>query len=215
MDTKIWARLTHLTRISHTKLATFPQFLRLNTLELFHTGGSYGRLFIEKRTDPQTIAKNCQLLVKHLKPLKRALKDPNLICFFGVVNQKVANVFEDHIQLVAHLRDDIFPICNLSRRYKFNINFYSDENAAKTITSILEFVRGPNVEIKLCLFFIPTNPIKLPVDSIAKWLHQKNDRIGMINQKEENKFLRIEMNGIQNGFEMCGHLMEVVYFVII
>lgn len=212
MEAKIGTRrLTRLTRISHKELSTFPQFLRFNTLELFHAGGSYGGLSIMQRIEPQTIAKKCQLLVKHLKSLKRALNDPNFICFFGGINQKAANVFTDHIQLVAHLRDDIFPICDLSRHYKFKIDFYSDRNAAaKTITSILEFVHGPNVEIQLCLGSFPTNPTKLPVDSIAKWLHQKGGKIGMINQKEEDKFLRIEMNGIQNAFEMCGHLMKVV-----
>ena len=204
MQAKI-GKLIRLTRISQKKLSNFPQFLRFNTVELSYAGG-----FI--RIARKTIAKKCQCAVKHLEPLKAALKDSNLIFFVGKINQEKQEEFKDHLQLVAHLRDDMLEIWNLSRHYKFRIDFNSDNNAAaNVITSILEIVHGTNLEIELRY----VNPSKLPVDSIAKWLNQKDSRIGMTGQKKEEKFLKIEMERIQNCAEMCGHLAEVVYFIII
>ena len=206
MEAKIGTRrLTRLTRVSHKELSTFPQFLRFNTVELSYAGG-----FI--RIARKTIAQKCQYVVKHLEPLKAALKDTNLIFFDGKINQERNDEFKDHLQLVAHLRDDMLAIWNLSRHYRFRIEFDSDKNAAaNVINSILEVFHATNVEIVLRY----VNRTKLPVDSIAKWLNQKGGRIGLIDQKKKEKFLTIEITVIQNTFEMCGHLTEVVYFIII
>lgn len=205
--------------ISHKKLSTFPQFLRFDTVELSYDGGLNRRIELysqfdqrikrrtKRRAELQSISKKCQLSVKHLQPLKAALKESNLIYFVGRICQKNLDEFQDHSQLINHLREELLPICNSARLYKFRICFNSDKNStANVITSILEMVHGSNVEIEL----YSHNPNKLPIDSIAKWLGQEGNRINAIDQKKQVKFLKIQLVGIQNVFEMCGHLTEVI-----
>ena len=114
--------------------------------------------------------------------------------------------------VVRHLRDELFPVCESPRAYKFTIRFRGWEtNISAFIESLLQIPqigRCPNVALKLSGLY----NIQLPVEAIAQWLHQQSSGTKRItDQKRREKFLTIELNNIDtpNLLEISAHLTKV------
>ena len=187
--------------ISLVDLEAFPQFLRFEKVYLPYCIGS------------QTIGEKCELFGATLTSIKAPLNESKEISFASYVKQNDSSQFNNHTTFLSYLRDEFLPICDSSRRYTFIVWFYSDENdATKVIDSILkmpQIARCSNVVIELYLII---DPIQLPVETIAQWLNQQSDeRIGLFDQKKEEKFLTIFSHQIQNVLEVRDHLKKVLF----
>ena len=151
--------------------------------------------------------------IKHLKPLKAALSDLNLLHFDAEIIEDSVPDFSSRSNLLHHIRDELLPICELSSRaYKFTISFQSLEtNRAALIESILQIPqvgRCPNVALKISSLL----NVRLPVEAIAQWLHhQSSDTNRISDPKRREKFLTIELYDIDipNLLEISGHLTMV------
>lgn len=78
-----------------------------------------------------------------------------------------------------------------------------------SILKMPQIARCSNVVIELYLII---DPIQLPVETIAQWLNQQSDeRIGLFDQKKEEKFLTIFSHQIQNVLEVRDHLKKVLF----
>ena len=164
-----------------------------------------------------TVDAKCKRFIKHLKPLKAALSDLNLLHFdnenYGSgFRLDYGSGFRSRSNLFHHLRNELLPVCGSSRAYKFTICFESLEtNRAALIESILQIPqigRCSNVALDisdLC-------NAQLPVEAIAQWLHQQSSDTNRISDpKRREKFLTIELKNIDipNLLEISGHLTKV------
>ena len=114
--------------ISHEELGLFLrycEFLRFENVKLSYNYPGF-----------QSIDKKCRLFVEHLKPLKAAFSDSTKIEFHARIGEG-QNKFRDPLQLLNHLRNELLPICDSARRYKFT--FYLISHEAST-TAILEAI---------------------------------------------------------------------------
>ena len=158
----------------------------------------------------QTIEEKCELIESQLLPLKLALNDSNMVEFVACISQNDRTNFSDYIW------NQFLPICNSSRRYKFQIWFYSDANSdTNVISSILErdeIKHCSNIEIEI----IGREQKRLPVEEISNWLELSADVNKNNLQNPKERFLKIFYYGIygliQNAREMIEHLAKV-YFI--
>ena len=182
-------------RIFQTDLDEIPNFLRFETVNLWY------------RSSGITIAEKCELFVNYLLWLKMALNDSKLIHLICTVNPNGPNNFKNHFQLLEHVQNELLPICESSRGFKFEIEFYSsaDTNLIESLLQMPPIYCCSNVEIELYEF--SKWPIQLPVESISGWLHPKFDGN---NGKSKERFLRICSYNFQNAWEMRDHLILVI-----
>ena len=186
-----------------------PSFLRFNTVSLCYETFQNFKF--------QSIEEKCQSFVNYLLPFKnKALYDTNLISFFGRIHKNDPNAFSCHTQLLDHVRDELLPVCNSSRGYKFEILFYSDINAAThVITSIIKmslaFDRCTGLEIILRAPLISNYEWNLsgsvPIEAISNWLNQKCDGT---NEKLKERILRISSGNSQKFQELIDHFKKVL-----
>ena len=186
-------------RISLANLAEFPPFLRFEEVRLEYDSGL------------QSLITKCRLFEDCLNSIKPALKDSNKIRFEAVINQSDPSHFSDHSSVVIYLRDRLLPICNSSRRYVFDISFYSDKNsAANLISSILQISQVQscsNVSIEL----FGNHSARLPAEDISNWLGLKTvEGAEICGKKEEKRFLLIYSRIIEKAQEMWEHLKKVI-----
>lgn len=184
-----------------------PSFLRFNTVSLCYETFQNFKF--------QSIEEKCQSFVNYLLPFKnKALYDTNLISFFGRIHKNDPNAFSCHTQLLDHVRDELLPVCNSSRGYKFEILFYSDINAAThVITSIIKmslaFDRCTGLEIILRAPLISNYEWNLsgsvPIEAISNWLNQKCDGT---NEKLKERILRISSGNSQKFQELIDHFKK-------
>ena len=186
------------------ELATFPLFLRFDNVKIWC------------QYDDRLNEEKCEFIENQLLPLKLALCDSNVVEFIATIFREGCRYFSDHSMLLDFIRNRFLPICNLSRRYKFKIYFFSDKNSAtEIIASILEMA-----EIKQCsnveIGITTGNHEGLPIEEILNWLEPSADvkKANLQNQKE--RFLKIFYYGIsgliQNAREMLKALTKV-YFI--
>ena len=155
--------------------------------------------------------------VKHLKPFKAALNDLNLLNFDAEISRNYGSVFSSYSNLLHHLCDELLPICESSRAYKFTIHFQTTANTTVIIESLLQIPqigRCSNVRIKLSGLWPWSNRynLQLPVEAIAQWLHQQSsDTNRIIDPKRREKFFTIELSDVDipNLLEISGHLTKV------
>ena len=193
--------------IANPNFVPFPQFIRFSDVILCY------------RSSLLAMDAKCKRFIKHLKPLKPALSDMNLLYFDAEINEKFVHDFSSCSNLLHHLRDELLPVCESSRAYKFTIRFQPWEwkaNIATTIESILQIPqigRCPNVALKISSCYISSySNVQLPVEAIAQWLHQQSSGTKRIcDPKKREKFLTIELDDvyIPNLLEISGHLTKV------
>lgn len=176
-----------LKRISHKTLASMPQFICFDTVELSYQSGS------------QKMAKKCRLFTRCLEPLKTALDRAHLLRFTARISGINQSIF------VRHLSDELLPICGSFHCYEFSIHLVSGQNSGTMlIASILQLpaiVRCTKIGIEL-----KEQAITLPVDTISDWLNRKSDNEGKYNGQ---KSLLLDGLEILNAREMCDHLKKV------
>ena len=194
-----------LSAISLNELATIPLFLRFYTVLLAYNFGA------------ETIEEKCELIKKQLLPLKLALNDTNMVEFIACISQNNHNHFNDHSKLLDFIRNRFLPICNSSRRYKFQIRFNSDANSDRNVITLIlemdEIKRCSNVEIEI----IGGKQKRLPIEEISNWLERSADGAKNNIQNQTERFLKIYYNYylnpvIKNAREMLEHLTKV-YFI--
>ena len=185
--------------IENPNFVPLPQFIRFNDVNLCYWKGL------------MTVDAKCKRFIKHLKQLKAALSDLNLLHFDAKINESCVHDFSCHSNLLHHLRDELLPVCEFSRAYKFTIRFRSWEtNTTAFIESLLQIPqigRCSNVALK-----ISNINVRLPVEAIAQWLHQQSSGTNRISDpKRREKFLTIELDDIDipNLLEISGHLTKV------
>ena len=114
-----------------------------------------------------TSEKKCEKVKEYLQPVKNALKDSKSIRFVGDIDQDDKSSFSDHSVLLGYLSEQLLQICDSSRRYEFQINFYSDKNSCtNVISSLLQMPpisRCSNFDIML---FFTEEAQKLPVEAL-------------------------------------------------
>ena len=100
--------------------------------------------------------------------------------------------------LLAHLEEELLPICNACRSYEFEIYFLSDySSATNVIATILQF--GPIDGCSKILFDLYSTQdfqteMEMPVMSIANWLNHSrcSDTINNNGQVKKERILEID-----------------------
>ena len=204
--------------ISLDDLEALPEFLRFNEVYMPYYLSLHAIFFRQfrpisrdlRRRD-MSIQEKCQFFAGLLPAIKGALNDLKEICFDGRISENDPSNFSNHSTLIDYIRGEFLPICDSSRRYRFEIDFSSDKDAATNIVSSIlkmpQIVRCLNVEICIST----GHPNKLPVGEIVRWLNQKINQIGFIGKKDEEKFLKIHSWQIQDELGICEHLTEVLF----
>ena len=131
----------------------------------------------------------CERFQILLQPIKHAINDAKFEFIGQIYNNNSFRDFTDNSMLLTHLEEEMIPICNACRSYKFEINFLSDHSSAtNVIATILQF--GPIDGCSKILFdfrsqYLPTE-IEIPVMSIVNWLN-RGPTSDMINTNEKSK----------------------------
>ena len=155
--------------------------------------------------------------------------DSNTIEFIARISrndQNDRNNFSDHLKLLDYIRNRFLPICNSSRRYKFQIWFnpiwFNKNSSTSVIASILEMdeiKHCSNVEIGI----IYGEQKILPVEEISNWLELSADVAKNSLQSQRERFLEIYCYdphhyidhgypiSIQNAREMLEQLAKVYF----
>ena len=152
-----------------------------------------------------------------LQSLSTRVKGSKLV-FHGNINENHPTDFKNHFQLLYYIGNELLPLFNSCRAYKFLIEFYSDkESATEFVSSILQMDsirRFTNVS--LLIYWIDRyQRMQLPKEAIKNWLIFKSEakvNSANVGRKMEERFLQIKMNGIGDGSEMRWCLKEVNYF---
>ena len=155
------------------------------------------------------IAEKCESVKKLLLPLASALNGAKLE-FYGRIYRNDLSDFSDDSMLLAHIGNDLLPICNGCRAYEFHLSFLSEKRAQTVISSILEMGPAKNcANVKFVILGIDQRTA-LPVESITNWFFHSvaEERKRKIREK---KSLEIRMDGISNGAEIQTRLKEANY----
>lgn len=137
-----------------------------------------------------------------------------MIEFYAFIDRNYYRDFSGYSQLIEHIRNNLLPICNLSRGYKFYIGFGSDKNSAKNVIESL--LQMPAIKQCSHVEFKNFNGEKnqLPVDAISNWLERSADGIENKFQNTKEKFLEVKSFGINNAQEMLEHLKTVFLIIL-
>ena len=202
-----------------TDFKSFP-FLRFKSLVLFclYSPRSFKeKLFKFLAMDPLSLDDKFQLLQNQLRLFSTALSGLEKIALFADINQNDQSQFRDHSQLIAHLIEQMLPICHSSPVYRFCIDFQAANDAAGNfICQILQLL-----SIDRCqeVYFDYSNEtfIQLPVDAISNWLNRESeheiDNTGTGKSKKERILGTNNRIRIQNAAEMCDRLKMVRHFI--
>ena len=127
-----------------------PSFLRFNVVRVNYCPGQ------------QQITAKCESIRKLLLPLASALNGAKLE-FDGRIDRNDLCDFSDHSMLLAHLGNDLLPLCIGLRAYEFRISFLSEQTAPNVISLILEMGPARNcANVKFVILGID-QPTALPV----------------------------------------------------
>ena len=173
-----------------------PSFLRFNVVSVNYRPGQ------------QQITAKCESIRKLLLSLKStsALNGAKLE-FDGRIERNDLSDFSDHQMLLAHIGDDLLPLCIGLRAYEFRISFLSEKTAPNVISSILGMGPARNcANVKFVILGID-QPTPLPVEAITNWFsHSVTEERQRKNQ--EKKTLEIRMENISNEEEIQTRLKE-------
>ena len=201
-------------KISLSDLAAFPPFLRFDEIELRFLDPDSSFLDSDGEMEfPDTtpIGESCQLFESQLPSIKPTLDDSILTIYCGVYETKPSR-FRNNAELIDFLRNRLLTICDNSHGYDFYILLKSDMRAAEYISSILQM---PQIDqcsyVTIFLYFDSDQQIRLPVETISKWINRKWTKKGW-------RKLLIDCDGGEvwncvNIVEMLNHLKEVFYFL--
>ena len=127
--------------VSQTDLQAMPAFVLFDTIAVNYYPGE------------ELLTQKSKWIVLVLQPLKHCINGANLE-FYCDINSSYDSDFNDHSTLLAHIGNELLPICSACRSYKFVINFYSDySSATKIIEKFFNSVQSIPVE-KCCLIYI-------------------------------------------------------------
>ena len=162
----------------------------------------------------QPIVSKLQLMQNKMQLFKIALSELEKFTFFAEINEDDHTQFNDHSQLLDHLRQQVLPICNSSTDYKFHINFISDKNAAETVTAQILQMHPINLDRCSSVSFSYGDDLllQLPVVEISAWLSRDLD--GKNPQKEKRTLFFDKFLKVQSAVEICSHFKEVDFFNI-
>ena len=192
-------------KLSPNELPTIPPFFRFDNV----------KVSIWCNHADQPIEEKCKFIERLLLPLKLALYDSNVVEFIATISGRDRRYFSDHSKLLDFIRNRFLPICNLSRRYEFEIWFYSDANSdTNVIASILEMD-----EIKHCsnvkIGIIYGEQMQLPVEEISNWLKPSDDSFRNPRERFLEIYCHDRGHSIQNAREMLEHLASVGFTLFI
>ena len=165
-----------------------------------------GQIGVNYRPGQQQITAKCESSRKLLLPLSSALNGAKLE-LDGRIDRNDLSDFSDHSMLLAHLGNDLLPICNGFRAYEFRISFLSEKTAPNVISLILGMGPARNcANVKFVILGID-QPTPLPVEAITNWFsHSVTEERQRKNRGK--KSLEIRMENISNGPEIQTRLKE-------
>ena len=164
---------------------------------------------VDYREGEQPIELKCESVKKLLLPLKSALIGAKLE-FDGRIERNDLYDFSDYSMLLAHIGNDLLPLCNGFCAYEFHVSFLSEQTAPNVISSILEMEPVSECHnVKFVILGID-QPTHLPVESITNWF-MRSVTEERKRKNREKKSLEIRMNGISNGSEIQTRLKEINY----
>ena len=148
-----------------------------------------------------------------LQPVKHAMNGAKFK--FRVDVSSGLSGFTDNSMFLAHLKEELLPICNACRSYKFEIYFLSDHSSATNIiATILQF--GPIDGCLKILFDLHSaqnfhNQTEMPVMSIVNWLNRgpNSDTINANGQLKKVRILEIYSPSIPNLLALVNGLKKV------
>ena len=148
-----------------------------------------------------------------LQLIKHAINGAEFEFKGRIYNNNSLHDFTDNSMLLAHLEEELLPICNACRSYLFEIDFLSDHSSAtNVIATILQF--GPIDRCSKVLFNLRSLdlPTELPVMSIVNWLNrnQNSDTVNAYWQVKKERILEIDSQAyIPNLLALVNGLKKV------
>ena len=157
------------------------------------------------------IKQKCKRFQMLLQPIKHEINGAKFEFKAQICNNNYFRDFTDNSMLLAHL-EELLPICNASRSYKFEIHFLSDySSATNVIATILQF--GPIDGCSKVLFYLRSHffPTELAVMSIVNWLNrsQNSDTVNAYWQVKKERILEIKSYSIPNLLALVNGLKKV------
>ena len=172
----------------------------------------FGVVSLNYRLDGQPISEKCESIRKHLTLLSATLNGAKLK-FDGRIDPYDSSDFHDNSMLLAHIGNELLPICNQCRAYEFHISFpmlpLFAQDPSSAISSILKMEPVRHCYyVKLTLLGIDSQKA-LPVEAITNWFFHGVDDQKHKKQKVKEKVLSIRHSNILNGTEVIHRLNEV------
>ena len=146
----------------------------------------------------------CDWVPMLLQPIKEFVNGSE-IKFCAAIDQQNMSSFNDHETLLEYIRNELLPIWDTCRSYKFKTDIDFDFlSAANIIEKMLQF--GPISDCSNVFFdfHLSKNLITfhIPVEAVANWLIRSHN-YGAINlisknhkeKKEKERILEIKTNG--------------------
>lgn len=132
-----------------------------------------------------------------------------MIEFYAFIDRNYYRDFSGYSQLIEHIRNNLLPICNLSRGYKFYIGFGSDKNSAKNVIESL--LQMPAIKQCSHVEFKNFNGEKnqLPVDAISNWLERSAEGMENKIQNQNARLLKITSFKTKKAREIIEHIAKV------
>ena len=191
--------------ICQAGLLPIPPFVRFNRVMLHYENYGYGPFGLECAATK--LKEGCEWTQMIFQPLKPALKGAHFY-------------FEDvcyNPMHLTHLEQELLPICDSCRAYRFTITFWSlpTSSVKELISTFLQFVQidcCSNVLLKFTFHIGANDLIELPVDVVANWLNRRrSNAINADGQMQNERNLLIETTGffLGNISEMIDCLKKV------
>ena len=189
--------------IALSELVVVPRFFRFDNVLLVSLTGS------------QSIAQKYESFRGHLLSIKASLYDSNVTRFYFAFNQEDTSQFNDHSELLEHIRQ-IVSICDSSRGYSFVLRRFSDAfgDVISSILGMPTIARSSFVSIPPHWFLSYYDALalaQLPIETISNWLNRERNALDQ-NQRERLLVLvfpaQVHDTQIQ---EMCDFLKQVSF----
>lgn len=156
---------------------TASRYLRFDELMLVYNGAHQ-----------MSITEKCERIQKLLQQIAPKFIGSKLK-FRACIDEDDQRSFNDHFELLDHIKNGLFPLCKPCDAYKFKVEFRFDSSAARSVVSSLLQM----TPIKCCSnvemgFYNVRSHVQLPFDAINNWFdHNSNG-----NDDGKKKFLQIK-----------------------
>ena len=201
--------------LCYAELITLPLFLRFDEIDISGWNPDSTWLLMEReRGRDVSVNTMCERIQDSLRLFVPVLRNSNMVYIHNVyVDHNRETVFSEYAQLLHFISNILLFLCHSSHSYKFNIidlNELTGINIQSTnlLASLIELA-----PINQCLYFhiglYSEGKNQIPVRAISRWLNCCFNGIELIGKSSKERLLKIQLNNVQNAYEMCENLKEV------